>query len=166
MDWQYIVIIIGIIFAGLTFYQGYVRLRQQRAQLAAQQEISATQQALSNVLQELNNVAAAVVEQVETANADLQGLLAEIEAKKAELTQLLARAEDCLAAKDKSATNALAQSTGSFQPFAQNAAGLPKYQEVYRLATQGLSVAEIARTTQIGVGEVELVLNLYSQYRQ
>lgn len=116
-----------------------------------------TEESLGKMLQEINEFAEDMVGEIDDHSKNLKLLLNEATEKEKALHVLIDR------------TNAMVENIEeenvlNFEPclpvFEKNLSSDHRYQAVYQLAQEGLDLPHIAKTLQMGQGEVKLILDL------
>ncbi len=118
---------------------------------------SHTEESLGKMLQEINEFAEDMVGEIDDRSKNLELLLTQATEKEKALHALIERTNEMV-------ENIEQENIMNFEPclpvFEENLSQDHRYQAVYQLAQEGLDLTHIAKTLQMGQGEVKLILDL------
>ena len=160
--WGTIVLVVNILllFAGwLLFQQAKSDLTARAAQIPVLSEIKALQKSVATLLEQLKLESIQTSAQLDARCAEARDLLAAIDRKLEEADRLPARPTRKRA---PGAPRAAPPNTGTAQPDEQRASD-SRREQVFAMADEGAAAAEIARSTGLSEGEIELILGMRPQ---
>lgn len=171
MDWGPVVLgvqILLLVCGWVLFQQAKSDLTARAAQIPVLSDIKELQKTITALLEQLKLESGQVSAQLEVRCLEARELLTALDRRLEEMPPAKRTAKAILDASEAVAAprrrRAVVETVEIPAVSAETPVEIPsRYQEVYALADEGLSAAEIARQTAFSAGEVELILGLRRQ---